>query len=258
MELRDIFIINRGTKVVIIITFLVSTIAVLVALLYYSNINRSEDPRIENARAMLLRYDALPSHADLTRKFSLLDSADSIFRSYPDYANSFETGVILNNKASALVVAALYDTSVNSSQKDGLLELAMIYADSSIAVYRRWCEEWGYIGSSEVERRVRNEMLPADPVFEGMNYEKLISRRVKNQLTAQMETPRRLSVSLSNKGIIYRHMHKYDSAALCFSEALSLWKANRVARSNFNVLMGGEPVKSGIIESLFPPDRKRP
>ena len=239
-------------------TFLVSSMAVLVAVFYYSSINRSEDPRIKSARDFLIRYDALPIHTDMTVKFHLLDSADMIFRFYPEYANSFETGVIFNNKASALLVTSLYDTSVTSSEKNNLLELAMTYTDSSIALYRRWLKEWRNIGSEEVEKRIRNAMLPDDPAFNGMNYEKLIARRVKNQLTAQVETPRRLSVSLSNKGIIYRHMQKYDSAAGCFSEALSLWKDNRVAKSNFNVLMGGEPVKPGIIESLFPSDRKKP
>lgn len=258
MAVRDIFIISRGTKVVLMITFLVSVIAVLTALFYFGSINRSEDPRIETARDMLVRYDALPYGYDLTDRLELLDSAGSVFRSYPDYANSFETGVILNNKSSAFLIIALYDTSVTSSEKDVLLGLAMTYADSSITVYRRWLEEWGLFDREEVERRIRMEMLPTDPAFKGRNYEKLIARRVKNQLTAQMETLRRLSVSLSNKGIIYRHIQKYDSAAGYFGEALSLWKNNRVAKSNLNVLMGGDPVKPGIIESLFPPDRKKP
>jgi tetratricopeptide (TPR) repeat protein len=258
MAVRDIFTINRGTKVVLLTTFLVSVIAVLTAFFYYGSINRSEDPRIRTARDMLVRYDALPYGYDLTGKLMLLDSAGSVFRSYPDYANSFETGVILNNKSSAFLVSALYDTSVTSSEKDILLELAMTYADSSITVYKKWLEEWRDIGREEVEARIRMGMLPADPAFKGRNYEKLITRRVKNQMTAQIETPRRLSVSLSNRGIIYRHIQKYDSAAGCFSEALSLWKNNRVARSNLNVLMGGDPVKPGIIESLFPSDRKKP
>lgn len=258
MAVRDIFIINRGTKVVLLITLVVSVIAVLTALFYYGSINRSEDPRIDTARDILVRYDALPYGYDLTGKLNLLDSAGSVFRALPDYANSFETGVILNNKSSAFLVSALYDSTVNSSEKGVLLGLAMTYADSSITIYRKWIEEWGKLGRKEVERRIRMEMLPADSAFKGRNYEKLITRRVKNQLTAQVETPRRLSVSLSNKGIIYRHMQKFDSAAGCFSEALALWKNNKVAKSNFNVLMGGEPVKPGIIESLFPPDRKKP
>ena len=241
MTLRDILIITRGTKVVIMITFLVSVVAVLTAFFYYGSINRSEDPRIKDVRDILVRYDALPAHTDVTGRFSILDLADSIIRSYPDYKNSFETGVILNNKAGALMMAALYDTSVSFIEKNNLLKLAMTYTDSSISVYRQWLDTWGYLGSNEVEKRVRAGMIPEDPAFTGMNYEKLIARRVKNLLTAQVETPRRLSVSLSNKGIIYRHIQKYDSAASCFTEALSLWKANRVARSNFNVLMGGKP-----------------
>jgi len=76
-----------------------------------------------------------------------------------------------------------------------------------------------------------------------------------NIVAAQIETPRRLSVSLSNKGTIYHHMMKPDSSLTCYQLALSLWKDNRTAKSNLNVLMGGEPIKPSLIELLFPPDK---
>jgi hypothetical protein len=95
-----------------------------------------------------------------------------------------------------------------------------------------------------------------DPAFSGYDFKKILARRIKNITDARIETPRRLSVSLSNKGTLYRHMLKPDSSLICFREALSLWKDNRIANSNLNVLMGGDPVKPTIIESLFPPDKK--
>jgi tetratricopeptide (TPR) repeat protein len=257
MQFRDIFIFTRGTKVVLKITFLVSAAAVLFAFFYYRNINRSEDPRIDTARKILAQYDRESLNHDMITKFLLLDSADSVFRSLPDYSQSFERGVILNNRSSALLVAALYDTAVKHEEKNTLLELAMIYCDSSIAVYRRWIQEWYGIDRNRIESRMRNSMDAHHPAFKGRNFEKILARRVSNQVTAQTETPRRLSVSLSNKGIIYRHLMMPDSALACFKRSLELWNDNRSAKSNLSVLMGGKAIEPGMIESLFPPDRNK-
>jgi len=48
-----------------------------------------------------------------------------------------------------------------------------------------------------------------------------------------------------------------DSAFVYYQDALSLWKDNRTAESNLSVLLGGEPVKPNLIESLFPPDKNK-
>lgn len=256
MPFKEIFIISKGTKVVLLITFLVSVVALAAAVIYYSSVNFSEDPRLEKARKILDRYDRESYQYDLSYRFRLLDSADAVFSSLPEYSASFERGVILNNRCSALLLTALYDSSVTVTEKKTILGLAMAYADSSIALYRRWIGEWGELTRSQVEKRVREEMDTIDlDKFNGRNIEKIISRRIDNQVTAQTETPRRLSVSLSNRGIIFRHLGQPDSALVCFRNAMLLWKDNRAAKSNLSVLMGGEPVKPGVIESLFPPDR---
>jgi tetratricopeptide (TPR) repeat protein len=257
MQFRDIFTITRGTKVVLKITFLVSAAAILFAFFYYRSINLSEDPRIDGARKILAEYDRESLDHDIVSKFILLNSADSVFRSFPDYYGSFERGVILNNRASALLVAALYDTAVKHEEENTLLELAMIYCDSSITVYRNWIKDWSEIDRIGIESRLRKSMNAGHPAFKGRNFEKIIARRVSNQITAQTETPRRLSVSLSNKGIIFRHLMMPDSALDCFKKSLELWKDNRSAKSNLSVLLGGKPLEPGMIESLFPPDRNK-
>lgn len=257
MQFRDIFAITRGTKVVLTITFLVSAAALLFAFFYYRSINLSEDPRIDKARKILAQYDRESLNHDMVSKFLLLDSADSVFRSFPDYYNSFERGVILNNRTGVLLVAALYDTTVKAEEKNTLLELAMVYCDSSIAVYRQWINDWSNIERSSIELRMRKSMNAGHPAFKGRNFEKILARRVNNQITAQTEMPRRLSVSLSNRGIIFRHMMRPDSALICFKKSLELWKDNRSAKSNLSVLLGGKPVEPGMIESLFPPDKNK-
>ena len=102
-----------------------------------------------------------------------------------------------------------------------------------------------------------SEMSETDPAFAGLNFNSIFRKRVKDMMLARVETPRRLSVSYTNKGTAYRHMMMPDSALLWYEKALAIWKHNRTAESNLSVLLGGEPVKPGIIESLFPPDRNK-
>jgi hypothetical protein len=257
MDKGGIFTISKGTKVVLVITFSVSVLAVLFAFFYYRDLNNLEDPRTKEARELLALFDKESVRINDFSYFSLLDSAKSIFKSYPDYEFSFETGVIYNNKCSALLMAAIYDTTISSDEKRKMLDLSMRYCDSSITVYKNWISNWEKLSGDDIAEKIRPLIDDNDTHFEGLNFKRIFDRRVKDLITAQVETPRRLSVSLSNKGTIYRHKFLGDSALLCYRQALSIWKDNRTAKSNLSVLLGGEPVKPTIIESLFPPDKDK-
>ena len=76
-------------------------------------------------------------------------------------------------------------------------------------------------------------------------------------MLARLKPAGRLSVSYTNKATAYRHLMMQDSALVYYERALSIWKDNRTAESNLSVLLGGEPLKTGLIKSLFPPDRKK-
>jgi len=256
MGFGDIFKITRGTKVIITITFSVALAASLFAVIYYSSINRSEDPRIVKAREYLLDFEKISGNSSPGEAFPALDSAFRIFSSLPDYKSSFETGVIYNNKCSSLLMRALYDTAISGIEKCTLLDLSLKYCDSSILTYKRWIEEWGTLTPEVIAEKLTPLMRNDDPALTH-NFERIFERRVKNLVMAQIETPRRLSVSLTNKGTIYRHMSKPDSSLMFYREALLLWKENRTAKSNLNVLTGGDPLKPSFIESLFPPDKNR-
>ena len=256
MQLREFFIISKGTKVILAITFSVTLLAILFAFFYYKNINSAEDPRIAGAKKLLLEYDKVQGGINSFEAFPLLDSAFAIFRSLPDYSGSFEPGVIYNNKCSALLLLAIYDSTISGSEKNNLLALSMSYCDSSINCYNLWKNEWAGLSSTEIENKLKPFMREEDPRFMDVNFSKVFEKRVKDILEAQVETDRRLSVCMTNKGIIYRHMQHQDSALICYREALNLWKDNRIARSNLSVLMGGKPIKPSFIESLFPPDKK--
>jgi len=257
MQSGGIFSISKGTKVVFLITFSVSVLAILFAVFYYRDLNNLEDPRTRKARELLSIYDEESVRISDFSSFFLLDSAQYIFRSFPDYESSFEIGVIYNNKCSSLLMSAIYDTAVSNIEKNILLEMAMKYCDSSITVYKTWISKWGDLSRNEVSDRARLHMLASDKSFEGRSFRRIFEKRVKDLISAQVETPRRLSVSLSNKGTIFRHQLEVDSALSCDQKSLSIWKDNRTAKSNLSVLMGGDPVKPTIIESLFPPDKNK-
>jgi hypothetical protein len=257
MRFRDIFIISRGTKVIFSITFSVSLLAVVFAYFYYRSINRSEDPRIKSAKTWLSEYDRITGGVDSYNSFYLLDSAFSVFMSLPDYRYSYETGVVYNNKSSAFLILALYDTSLTESEKKSLLIRSLAYCDSSISNYTTWLKEWADLSPLTIAEKIRPYMSEKNAAFRDYNFRKIFARRIKNIITAQTETPRRLSVSLSNKGTIYRHLMMPDSSLVYYRKALSLWQDNRTAKSNLNVLLGGQPLKPTLIQSLFPPDRTK-
>lgn len=257
MSIRELFKISRGTRVVMMITTSVSVLAIIFAFFYYRSINRSEDPRIKGAKEWLMRYEKISGSYNSLEAFSYLDSAKLILMSYPDYRSSFEIGLIHNNKCSVLLMMALYDSTLAEAEKESLLDLAMKYCDSSIMVYNKWIKNWGDVSSDIIADRIRPDMNKEDPSFNNMNFNKIFSKRVINIALAQIETPRRLSVSLGNKGTIYRHLLEPDSALIFYKQALSLWKDNRTAKSNLSVLVGNDPIKPSIIETLFPPDKNK-
>ena len=257
MKLSDIFVLTKGTKVILAITFSVSVIAIIFAFLYYRGINRSEDPRIESARKFLLKFEREGSTINGIDAFVYLDSAFTVFKRLPDYRSSYETGIIYNNKCSALLLKAIYDSTIAENEKAVLLELSFSYSDSSIAVYKTWIKEWGNLPEEEIRQKIKPFMSRDDQAFSGLSFDKVFDRRVKNIILAQTETPRRLSVGLTNRGTLFRHLGETDSAYYNYTKALSHWKENRTARSNLSVLMGGDPVKPTLIESLFPPDKNK-
>jgi len=257
MQLREFLIISKGTKAIFLIAFSVSLTAVFFAFFYYKSINRAEDPRIAGAKKLLLEYDKVSGSINSYEAFPLLDSAAAIFKLLPDYSCSFEIGVIHNNKCSALLLMAIYDSTISGSEKHNLLALSKNYCDSSINCYNSWKKEWSDLSSAEIGLKLKPFMREDGPGFQDVKFNKVFKKRVKSIMTAQVETDRRLSVSITNKGTIFRHMQKPDSALIFYREALNLWEDNRIARSNLSVLMGGKPVKPSLLESLFPPDKNK-
>ena len=66
------------------------------------------------------------------------------------------------------------------------------------------------------------------------------------------ETPRRLSVSYTNLGIMYRFREDYENAALSYKKAMDLWEDNLSAENNLNILLGRPLKKRSLLRKIFP------
>ena len=67
-----------------------------------------------------------------------------------------------------------------------------------------------------------------------------------------VETARRISVTLANLAVISRHENNLDEALEFNKEALTYWKDNFTAKNNLRALLGQKPVERTISEKLFP------
>ncbi len=257
MKLTDLFIITKSTRVVISITLGICGTAILVAALYYRNLNRSDDPRLVPVRELILKSEALANGRKAPEAYLLLDSALQLLKAVPGYERSYEAGFIYNNACSAWLLSALYDSTLAVSEKNQMLLTARTFADSSLRIYRDWLLEWDSLSDDQIRGKITPLFNPEDSAFEGRNFDNILKKRIKDIRSAQIETPRRLSVGLTNLGTIQRHLNQPDSALISFAEALNLWSDNRTAKSNLNVLNGGDPIKPSLIKSLFPPDKKK-
>jgi tetratricopeptide (TPR) repeat protein len=208
----------------------------LTAYIYYNGKNKAEDPRIVRTKYMSRQFDEQMKINEFSSALPLLDSIELILIKVPGYKESYEPGIVYNDRGSAYLSIALYG-SRDSTEKLRLLEIAEKNIDSAIAIYNTWL---GKNSSLSIEELSKN-----------------IHKRTEDLVLAQKETPRRLSVCYTNLGIIQRHQYKQNEAVESYIKAIKLWKDNFTARNNFNVLMGKPPKDRSIIDQLFPPDKNK-
>ena len=114
---------------------------------YYDSQNKAIDPRIREAREQYARYDALAQANDFQAVFNLLDSVEDIYSDIDFYKDSYEVGVLYNNRAAAFLSMALYFDNNSISldgrtvlSKDSLLALADQAVNKSIRLYQGWID----------------------------------------------------------------------------------------------------------------------
>lgn len=253
----SIFTITSGTKKLVGILLGVSIVAIITTWLYYNNINTSEDPRIIKAKEMLANIDKLMAEKEYNKILNQLDTIEDIFINIPGYNTSFEVGVIYNNRGSVFLSEALYSTN-DSILKAKLLDTAEKNIDKAIKIYENWIEKYKPRTKKEIAKEVSSYINKDIKELNGHNIEKIQNRRIEDIELSKIETPRRLSVCYTNKGIIKRHQYKQEEALKYYEKALLLWKDNFTARNNLNTLLGRPIEDRSIIDKLFPKDRKKP
>ena len=205
---------------------------------------------------MFREFDELMKEDKFASALPLLDSIEFLLLRVPGYKVSYEPGIVYNNRGSAYLSMAIYGGK-DSTEKSGLLELAEKNIDSAIVIYNCWLEKNSSLSKEELSEKIKPFFAENDLAFNGKNYNKILKKRAEDLALAQKETPRRLSVTYTNLGIIQRHQYKQNEAVESYIKAIKLWKDNFTARNNFNVLMGKPPKDRSIIDQLFPPDKNK-
>ena len=249
---------NKASRALILIMGALVLLGIIIARVHYRNMNTSIDPRIVEAREIYKKYNAYAQSNALDSVFYLLDKIESIYSRYTHYAESFEVGVLYNNRAATYLTLALYSPlfSADSASQDSLINMAEEVTNKSIRLYSKWMETFMEMDESQIRRHISDEFLMDMDGFAKEDIEIFLSNRVKEIQDAQIETPRRLSVSYTNLGIINRHRKQYDDAVNCYTNALELWDQNLSAENNLNILLGRPLKKRTLIQKLFPPERK--
>jgi len=231
-------------------------IGVIIAKIYYGNINASEDPRVIEAKQLYKKYNVYTENNNYEGVFQLLDSIKDIYSQFPDYQNSFEIGVVYNNIGATWLNSALF--KAEDSLKQSFLDSAKIYCEQSANIYENWLSEFKDISEEDISKKVNSYYKEVDNnFFENKNIEKIKKKRVKDILDAQIETERRLSVAYTNLGIISRHNMFYDEAINYYKKALELWEDNLTAKNNINILLGRELEERSTIDKLFPKEKQQ-
>lgn len=245
---------NKGTRIIIVIMFVLALIGLTIAWVYYSGINNSADPRVRDARTLYGRYNKYAVSNDQEKILALLDSIQKIYQSVDHYQNSYEIGVVMNNRATIYLSRAISDTLVEEIREQyfAMAEQALL---EGIGFYDHWMGVYGQLEEPDIKQLVHNDFMSDPSIASDKRAEAYIQQRTNDIITARSEMPRRLSVSYTNLGIIKRHENLPEEAAAHYSKALDLWDENLAAKNNLNILFGRPLEKQGILRKLFPPKK---
>ena len=250
---------QSGTKKVLAVTLTITATIFIGSYLYYESINSAEDPRILPAKTLFLEYDKELESDEYVEALRMLDTMLDIYRNTPGYESSYELGVLLNNKATVYLVeletALLTEKDIDQAAMNKYLQSAADYTRQAIDNYEKWLTDMGNLSKEQIETRIAPFFKPDDPAFAGMNLDKVVNKRVNSILDAQIETPRRISVSLTNLGMINRYRGELEEARHNYEKAIALWDRNYTAQDNLNILLNQPVQKRSFLTRLFPPER---
>jgi tetratricopeptide (TPR) repeat protein len=249
---------NKTSRALIGIMGALVIFGIIIAKAYYGNVNASVDPRVAEARELYKMYNTYAQASQFDSVFYLLDQIESVYSAIPHYQDSYEIGVLYNNRAATNLTLALYSPVFNEggAGQDSLMQEAESASIKAIEIYEKWLSKYASMEESELESYLSATFLKGLETHSAEEIKSFLNMRLDELLDAQIETPRRLSVSYTNMGIIHRHREEYVLAAEKYQKALDLWDQNLTAENNLRALMGQDPRKQSLIKKLFPPERK--
>jgi len=246
---------NKKSRALIFIMCALVLSGIVISHFYYKSINESADPRIVKARLLYEKYNLFAQNNDFDAIFSLMDSIELIYTSIDHYKESYEVGVLYNNRAASYLTMALYTTDIEIAVQDSLINLAETAANRSVEIYTHWLEAYQNTDLQETESLIVKDFFSGLDNYAADEKNNFFANRLKEVRDSQNETPRRLSVSYTNLGVIYKHKLEYEAAAKCYKKAIELWDRNLTAENNLNTLLGRPLKKRSFIQKLFPPER---
>ena len=128
---------NRNTRALIFIMCALVLIVVITSHFYYKSVNTGVDVRIVPARTLYEKYNNYAQQNAFDSIFWLMDTVESIYTSFDHYKDSYEIGVLFNNRAASYLTMA-QDSNINVSAQDSLIVLAESAIMESIKIYQEW------------------------------------------------------------------------------------------------------------------------
>lgn len=249
---------NKSTRALIIIMSALVLLGVSIAKIYYAKVNASIDPRIREARILYEKYNGFAQLNQLDSILALMDEVEHIYHSTGHYQNSFETGVLYNNRAASYLIMAFHYPAVikDSILQDSIVNIAEYHTKKSITIYTNWLSDFEGKEYNEIESLISESFLQGLDNYDKEQNTVYLENRIKEIQEAQLETSRRLSVSYTNLGVIFRYRKQYEQAAKSYKKAIDLWDQNLTAENNLNILLNRPLKKRNFIQRLFPPERK--
>lgn len=258
---------NKSSRAVILVMTALSFIFLIISYFYFGNQYEKIDPRITGARELYGNYDEITGQNNFIRAFNIIDSIDNIYSSIDHYKNSFERGVLFNNKCAAIITIAMIKDSTDENifpkkyrdlSKDSLIMLAEESVLKSLKIYDNWYNKYKNKSESELKQTVSEDFFNEglDTINDELKQDYL-NNRLEEINTALLEFDRRKSVSLTNLGMVYRHQENYEKALVTYKKAVDLWEDNLTAANNINVLLGKPKIKKSLIRKIFPKDRDK-
>lgn len=249
-----IFSLKRSSIILILIMLGIFLAGIWYADQYYGHINAAEDPRVIRAKEMYRDYNTLAAEKKYHEILDLLDSIERIYNSYEDYKDSYEIGVLYNNRAAIYLNLILYE-ALTEVEQDSLTNLSLVYLSRSILTYETWKAAFENFTANDLRAHftpIYREVFPMKDSSQILSY---VSKRIDEMQLAQKEVNRRLSVSYTNLGIVQKQMGHIKEAIRYYDKALVHWPENLTAKNNINVLIGKPLERRSLIDRLFPKER---